>query len=431
MMLSKKILFIAAALLTLGIGTSRSQTWQIIPGIPQADIRYEDLYFINENTGWIVDGQKIYRTTDGGASIQLQFNDTVNEPYFRSVAFNNSQLGWVGALEGLLYRTTNAGINWIRMDTMITPKPVGICDISVVGNNYFFGSGKYSGPTNLIKSTNAGASFEYIDMGAYASQLVGIKFFSPDSGFIVGRSNIISEGAVVLFTSDGGNTWVKRFRSFVQPEHVWNITFINNLSGYASIENFNSQPAVIKTTNGGINWSRKNLPSFAGQLDPIGFINPSTGWTANHAGGFGMWQTINAGENWTLLNNNAQSIHTIHMLNDSTGYAGGYNFLKYTRTVLGISSNQTYPKQVHSIKQNFPNPFNPKTIISYTLYRKTHILLEIYNSSGEFIQVLEMGYRNAGEYNTEWDASNYPSGIYFYNLLTDEGNLSGKAVLLK
>jgi len=58
-------------------------------------------------------------------------------------------------------------------------------------------------------------------------------------------------------------------------------------------------------------------------------------------------------------------------------------------------------------------------------------LLEIYNSSGEFIQVLEMGYRNAGEYNTEWDASNYPSGIYFYNLLTDEGNLSGKAVLLK
>ncbi|HEY3249731.1 MAG TPA: T9SS type A sorting domain-containing protein, partial [Ignavibacteria bacterium] len=389
------------------------------------------LYFINEITGWVVDGQKIYRTTDGGSTIQLQYNDSLNEPYFRSVAFNTPQLGWVGSLEGLLYKTTNAGTNWVRVDTLINPRPVGICDISVVGNNVFYGAGKYSGPTNLIKSTDAGATFEYIDMGAYASQLVGVKFFTVDSGYIVGRSNIISEGAVVLFTSNGGDTWVKRFKSFVQPEHAWNITFINSLTGYASIENYSSLPAVIKTTNGGINWVRKSLPSFAGELDPIGFVNAFTGWTANHAGGFGMWQTTNGGDNWTQLNNNARSIHTIQLLNDSIGYAGGYNFLKYTRSLVGIISNTTYPKQMHSIKQNFPNPFNPSTIIRYSLYRKTHILLEIYNANGEFITTLESGYRNAGDYNFEWNAGNLPSGVYFYNLLTDEGNFSGKAVLLK
>ena len=144
-----------------------------------------------------------------------------------------------------------------------------------------------------------------------------------------------------------------------------------------------------------------------------------------------MWETMNGGDNWTLLQNGAQSIHTIHMLSDSIGYAGGLNLLKYTRTLLGIVTNTSYPKQMHSIGQNFPNPFNPKTIIQYSVYRKTHILLEIYNSAGEFVQTLEMGYRNAGDYRVEWNAVNLPSGIYFYNLLTDEGNFSGKAVLLK
>lgn len=429
-MLSIRKMYLISALLVLLTGIVFTQTWQVIPGIPQADIRYEDLYFINENTGWIVDGQKIYRTTDGGNSLQLQFDDIVNQPYFRSVAFNTPQLGWVGALEGLLYRTTNAGVNWVRMDTMITPRPIGICDISVVGNTHFFGSGKYSGPTNLIKSTDGGASFEYIDMGAYASQLVGVYFFSANTGFIAGRSNIISEGAVVLYTTDGGNSWLKKFRSFVQPEHVWNITFINTFTGYAAIENFGNLPAVIKTTNGGMNWSRKNLVSNAGQLDPIGFINENTGWTANHTS-IGMWETTNGGDNWVFLQNGSESIHTIHMLSDSIGYAGGHNLLKYTRTPLGIVSNTLYPKEMHIMGQNYPNPFNPKTVITYSLYRKTHVLLEIYNSAGEFVQTLEMGYRNAGNYKVEWNASNNPSGIYFYNLLTDEGSFSGKAVLLK
>jgi len=418
------------ALLIIISGNLISQSWQVVPSIPQADIRYEDLYFVNELTGWVVDGQKIYRTTDGGMSLQLQFNDTINEPYFRSVAFNTPQLGWVGALEGLLYKTTNAGLNWIRVDTMINPRPVGVCDISVVGNNIFYGSGKYSGPTNLIKSTNAGASFEYIDMGAYASQLVGVKFFTADSGFVIGRSNIISEGSVVLFTPDGGNSWYKKHKSFIQPEHAWNIMFLNSTTGFASIENFSTQPAIIKTNNGGLNWVRKPLPSNAGQLDPIGFINANTGWTANHVG-VGMWQTTNGGDSWTLLSNGAQSIHAIQLLNDSIGYAGGHVFMKYTRSVLGIAPGTINVKPEHFIYQNYPNPFNPKTIIHYSLYRKTHVLLEVYNSIGEFITTLEMGYRNAGDYKTEWDAGNLPSGVYFYNLLTDEGNLSGKAILLK
>jgi photosystem II stability/assembly factor-like uncharacterized protein len=214
-----------------------SQTWQVLPGLPQTSGRYEDLYFLNQDTGWVVEAAnigKILKTTNGGINFTVQF--TGNYMYFRSVGFNNSQLGWAGTLNGQLFRTTNGGNNWTEVDSMIHPAPPGFCDISVVDDSSFFSSGKYSGPTHFTKSTNGGQTFEYYNMSAYSSYQVGIYFFSKDTGFIAGKSNILSEGAVVLFTSDGGNNWVKRFTSGIQNEHVWNINFINRDIGFGSID---------------------------------------------------------------------------------------------------------------------------------------------------------------------------------------------------
>jgi hypothetical protein len=45
--------------------------------------------------------------------------------------------------------------------------------------------------------------------------------------------------------------------------------------------------------------------------------------------------------------------------------------------------------------------------------------------------MLEHGYKNAGSYSVTWNAENYPSGVYFYSLRTDQGNYYGKAILVK
>jgi photosystem II stability/assembly factor-like uncharacterized protein len=91
--------------------------------LPATPGRYEDLYFLNQNTGWVVEAAmtgRILKTTNGGANFTIQFTgDTL---YFRSVAFNNSQLGWAGTLDGDLLKTTNGGINWLKIDTMIHPR---------------------------------------------------------------------------------------------------------------------------------------------------------------------------------------------------------------------------------------------------------------------------------------------------------------------
>jgi len=415
-----------------------SQTWQVLPSLAPSPGRYEDLWFVNINTGWVVENggdKRILKTTNAGASFTEQFRLTSADSMsfgFRSVAFNNLQLGWAGSTSGLLMKTTNSGVSWYRVDTTIVPPPIGICDISVVGDSVFYGSGRLNGPSNLIKSTNAGLTYENIDMGAYTNYQIGVFFLNKDSGFVAGRSNIISEGAVVCYTSDGGNTWVKRYRSFIQNEHAWNIIFVNSLVGYATIEKFISGSGnVIKTTNGGVTWERLTVSNVSGvNMDPVGFANENKGWIANHYLS-GLWQTTNGGVNWTSIPV-GNSIHGIFILNDTLGYACGNEVIKYSNDMVGISDPvQTTSPFRNTLEPNYPNPFNASTKITYKLVNRMTVILEIYNSAGEFVETLVHGYADAGEHSVIWNADNYPSGVYFFSLRTDAGNQFGKAVLVK
>jgi hypothetical protein len=69
-----------------------------------------------------------------------------------------------------------------------------------------------------------------------------------------------------------------------------------------------------------------------------------------------------------------------------------------------------------SLKQNFPNPFNPATTISYSIRENCLVNLEIYNQLGEKIKTVYEGERSNGVYFENVDLSGYSSGIYFYRL---------------
>jgi hypothetical protein len=83
------------------------------------------------------------------------------------------------------------------------------------------------------------------------------------------------------------------------------------------------------------------------------------------------------------------------------------------------------------LEQNYPNPFNPNTIIGFALPRATNIKLSIFNTLGENVVVLEEGFREAGYYQTEFNGSNLPSGIYFYTLSSDNFTSTKKMILIK
>jgi len=83
------------------------------------------------------------------------------------------------------------------------------------------------------------------------------------------------------------------------------------------------------------------------------------------------------------------------------------------------------------LKQNFPNPFNPRTTIEYSLPKAGHVSLVIYNLAGKEVTKLFEGEKPAGNYIAIWDATSLASGIYFYRLQAGDFVLTRKMVLLK
>jgi hypothetical protein len=85
----------------------------------------------------------------------------------------------------------------------------------------------------------------------------------------------------------------------------------------------------------------------------------------------------------------------------------------------------------YSLSQNYPNPFNPSTVISFSLPSSSNVNLIVYNTLGQTIKTLESGYKPAGNYSVNFDASDLPSGIYFYKLEAGQYSQIKKMIFLK
>lgn len=81
--------------------------------------------------------------------------------------------------------------------------------------------------------------------------------------------------------------------------------------------------------------------------------------------------------------------------------------------------------------QNFPNPFNAATSLKYTLVQADYVTLTIYNIIGQRIAILFEGFQQAGEHAIVWDASDYPSGVYFACLKANGKSKNIKMTLLR
>lgn len=89
-----------------------------------------------------------------------------------------------------------------------------------------------------------------------------------------------------------------------------------------------------------------------------------------------------------------------------------------------------------SLRQNFPNPFNPSTRIAYRLNKDAQVRLSVYDVNGREVNRLIDQYQFVGEYNVEWncnknDNQKLSSGIYFAQLTVDNERASKKMILTK
>jgi len=84
-----------------------------------------------------------------------------------------------------------------------------------------------------------------------------------------------------------------------------------------------------------------------------------------------------------------------------------------------------------SLSQNYPNPFNPSTVIEYQLAKRGFVELKVYNALGVEMATLVEKAQNAGAYHVFFNAAQFASGVYFYQLRVGESIQMRKMVLLK
>ena len=107
-----------------------------------------------------------------------------------------------------------------------------------------------------------------------------------------------------------------------------------------------------------------------------------------------------------------------------------YNGLNRLRPDLTSINNEGIPSGF-SLDQNYPNPFNPETNIRYQILKNSFVSLKIYDLLGRELSSLVNENQVPGNYSVDWDGTNYPSGVYFYRLTTNDFTAEKKMVLVK
>lgn len=107
----------------------------------------------------------------------------------------------------------------------------------------------------------------------------------------------------------------------------------------------------------------------------------------------------------------------------------GIEFIVASPTAISTEENQT--NTTFQLEQNFPNPFNPETTISFYLPETRHISLEVFNVNGQKIATIASGRYSSGHHEIKFSGDELPSGIYIYRLMTGNQVFERKMLLIK
>jgi hypothetical protein len=112
----------------------------------------------------------------------------------------------------------------------------------------------------------------------------------------------------------------------------------------------------------------------------------------------------------------------------------GYMWFDYlevlkTNEPVSLETPSALPSS-HTIGQNYPNPFNPTTIIPVELASSGTVQIDIFDVTGRLIRSFNEGYLPVGYHSVRFDGSGLSSGIYFYRLRVDGGQIETRTMLL-
>jgi|GEM_PF-5312276 len=215
--------------------------------------------FLDYQNGWIVGENNLIGTNDGGKTWHVKIS---NVPFsrFAAIYFCNKNIGWVsGSADGKIYHTTDSGKNWTIQQTDTMGRVVSLFfDNSTNGFSL-------SNIKGLYRTTNGGKRWSKIEQPRFCSTVNFISNLIGYAGNNVMPSSLMKDEAQIFKSNDGGNTWEEQNFS-PQAKAVWEISFLNASVGFAiagGLGSFSESPEdwlecgnLFFTMNGGNNWNR-------------------------------------------------------------------------------------------------------------------------------------------------------------------------------
>ena len=377
------------------------------------------LKFYDNNTGYhsgvLYNGStfNIYKTTNGGLNWTSQ-NSGYTAQRFMAIHIIHPDTVYICGNYGKILRTYNGGQNWtsVYSDTNIQ-----FWAMKFVNSNTGFAAGSFG---TILKTTNRGDNWSAIPSGI-TNAFQGMHFINENTGFVCGS-------LVVLKTTNSGSTWLNLNAPYISFEMNTDIYFTDEMTGWFST----NSGRIVKTTNGGANW---NVVLEETAVWRLSFTNSLTGYGCRSDGK--VVKTTNGGSNWYVqVTPLTENLYDIHFPSGDTGYIASWSgkILKTTNgggTPVTVSETGLENIVDYSLFRNFPNPFNPSTKISFNLKENSGVNLKIYNAVGETVADLINAEMKKGEHEINWDAGDFPAGVYFCRISDGNQSRTLRMILLK
>jgi photosystem II stability/assembly factor-like uncharacterized protein len=202
------------------------------------------------------------------------------------------------------------------------------------------------------------------------------------------------------------------------------VQFLDTQTGFIS-----GSGIVLYTDNGGLTWQLRSSGVF-GETNGLYFSDANTGWVVNESGQ--IFHTQNAGLSWVAENTGISTIlNDVFVTSNGAGWAvGDGGVILHKAAPTAIEPKPVVARTVNLL-QNYPNPFNPGTTIAFELSHPAEVRIFVYNLLGEQVAKVAENPYSAGRHQVAFTADNLPSGVYFYELKTENTVKLKKMVLLK
>lgn len=378
------------------------KSFSYFENLTQLDRSITDVSVGDREHFWFATSEKIFASSDGGNSWEVQYYDTSATDFINYIKMfdknNGVAMGDAKSVTSLtlILKTTDGGKNWIQVNTNLVGavcvdlwRRIDFVDMNI---GYLYAS-RVANP-GIMKTVDGGKTWSSIESPAGTMVL---KFYNEKIGVNCAYSS--SHNATGIFTThDGGKTWPY----FTPITGGWGSDF-EFIPGDPSKIWFTNMNTLFYSADTGKTWNHKPLPYSQAKLRDIEFINAKIGW---------------------VISDGSLFLKSI---------SGGL--------VVGVERVELMPNEFH-LHQNYPNPFNPETSISYQISAVSHVTLKVYDVLGREVATLVNEVQQPGIHNVKFTINNkhfslsthystLATGIYFYRLQAGDFVQTKKMVLLR